>query len=369
MTNREATSSAGRVGSRIRLFYSGGAALLMSAAPGMAHAGIFSSGCPANAGVDVDVNTIGSIVNWFVSPLVSADTTISNLGMSLATSYNGTAYTIAGILASAWFMWCLLRQLADGGTNYVALAIDATVPMAMTSATLHLYSNVVQGLAGIFINAVPTSAGGVSGAITTFATSMLQGFANAVNAVLQTTNCFDLVDIFVAGVTGHFGDILHAYFLVLLMFIALVIAVIAVAEIVGVMLMGSMFAGVALALGPLFIACAVSEWSRHYMMGWIKFLGGAYLYKGLITVVLTLIAPVVTAYTTANQASLSAPTGPSMGSAIALMAVLWVLRHIIIAIPKMAKALVGGHAHSVSTVGDIAAFAARAYRIDALMGK
>lgn len=283
--------------------------------------------------------------------------------MTLASNYSGTAATVAGLLATAWFLWCVLRQFADGGSNYVALFLDASVPMAMTGATLSLYSQVVEGLAGTFSNAVPRSAGGVSGAITTFATSMLTGLANAVNSVLQTTNCFSMWTYGKALVTGNMGPILHAYFMVLILFIAMIFAMIAISEIVGVMLVGSMFAGIAIAVGPIFIATGLTPWSRHFMKAWINFLGAAFLYKGLISVVLTLAAPVVTSFTSANQASLTAPTGPSLGSALALLAFLWVLRSTILMIPKMAKSLVGGHAHSVSAVGDAVAFGARAFKI------
>ena len=146
--------------------------------------------------------------------------------------------------------------------------------------------------------------------------------------------------------------------MIFIMLFAGILGAIALAELIGVMLFGSVMAGIGVALGPYFVIAGVTPWSRGYMEKWLGFTLAACFYKSLISIILTLLQPFITSFTSATAAAASAPTGLLMGAAIAMVAFMWVLRYVFLDVPHIAAELLGnGHAQRISAVDDAKAVA------------
>ncbi|MGF6440594.1 type IV secretion system protein [Paraburkholderia youngii] len=307
-----------------------------------------NAGCSAVKGWSADADTFSGITGTLLSPFSAADSTIFTTANSYAGSVMRNALTLGGILATTYIMWSILRFLADGGGNYTALVIDSMVPVAMVAGVLANYTPIVTDLQSLFNSMIP-SQGGVSHQIAQLAQGFMSGIGTALKAEWNSLGC--------AGSSGV-AVLLHAFCVAFLMIIAALLAIVALAEIVGVLLTGSVLMGVGIAVGPYFIAAGVCRWSYDYMMKWLNFLMGALFYKSLISIVLYLVngcvKTVVDNVTNYNAAS---GTGFPLGNAVALIGVMWILKHVFQSIPGIASALIGGsggHAPSLNKAIDSA---------------
>ena len=307
-----------------------------------------NAGCSANKGWTADADTFTGVTGTLLSPFSAADSTIFTTATGYASRVMPNALTLGGILATTYIMWSILRFLADGGGNYTALVIDAMAPVAMVAGVLANYQPIVSDLQSLFNSMIPAQ-GGISQQIATLAQGFMSGIGTALKAEWNSLGC--------AGISGV-AVLLHAFCVAFLMIIAALLAIVALAEIVGVLLTGSVLMGVGIAVGPYFIAAGVCRWSYDYMQKWLNFLMGALFYKSLISIVLYLVngcvKSVVDNVTNYNAAS---GTGFPLGNAVALIGVMWILKHVFQSIPGIASALIGGsggHAPSLNKAIDSA---------------
>lgn len=133
-----------------------------------------------------------------------------------------------------------------------------------------------------------TGSSGQSGAVASFMQQIFNTLASAVVAFLQALGCIPLLKWTI----GIIAQVILGSIIILA---ALILAVISVGELVGVMLTGILMVAIGVAVGPLFVACAVCRWSSDFFKGWLKFLLGASAYQMIISVVLTLVSSLLTA--------------------------------------------------------------------------
>lgn len=293
-----------------------------------------TSGCSTNAGWSADADTFKGIVGTLLSPFNAADSVIANTAKTYASSVMSNAATLGGLLATTYIMWSLLKFMADGNGNYGALMIDSMAPVCIVSGVLANYSGLITGLQNLFTSMIPAQ-GGISSQIATLAQGFMGGIATALKAMWNSLGC---------GGDSGISVYLHAFFVGLLLIIAALLAIVALGEIVGVLFTGSVLMGVGIAVGPYFIATGVCKWSSDYMTKWLNFLMAALFYKSLISIVLYLVTGVVNSVVT-TVSNNNGTTGFSIGNAVALIGIMWILRHVFLSIPGIAAALLGGGHH------------------------
>ncbi|MBN3761059.1 type IV secretion system protein [Burkholderia sp. Ac-20365] len=270
-----------------------------------------------------------------LAPFNDADSVISSTAFDIANNLMGGAYVLGGILASGYFLWATLRYIADSQENYMSLVMDALIPVAIGAAVLKNYTSVITGVQNIFKSMLVGSlSNGLTGQIAQLFANFMSGLANGFLGELNAIACAD----FTSSLAVYFNSFIN----LLCLLVAAFLAVFALAELVGVLLTGSVLMGVGISVGPYFVVSGVTPWSKGFMDKWLSFSMGAFFYKTLITIVLALMNGVMSSVIT-QLASYNGTTGLPLGTVIALVGLMWVMRHIFMGIPGIAAALVGGH--------------------------
>ncbi|MFP3637939.1 hypothetical protein SB822_02595 [Paraburkholderia sp. SIMBA_054] len=324
------------------------ASLILITLTGLAYADTAPApgSCPSIAAVNASAETLRSVVNFLLTPFVDADATISSFANATASSLMTGAYVVGGILASAFLLWSTLKYIADGSSNYVSLLMETAAPAALCAGVLNQYSSVLSGVQGIFDSMGVSATGGLTTAIAKFGISLFNGLVTAMEAIFVATVCMPMQ-------TSGLGTVLYALMMLTVIIAAIAFAAVALAELIGVMLFGSVLMGVGIVVGPYFVAAAATPWSRPLMMEWLGFTMAAFFYKSLISIVLSLIQPLIVSFSTQTAAAATSTTGIQFGSAVALLGLVWVMRNVFLKIPHMAAELLGnGHAQEVSIVND-----------------
>lgn len=329
--------------------------LAMAAAvvPGQAFADTApsSAGCTAVSAFNAEADTLKSIVGWMLDPFRTADASITSTANQVASAVMTGAYALGGLLAITYLLWATVKFVADGQDNYFAVVIETVVPVAIATSVLHQYSSVIGGIQGLFNSMGLSQAGGLTAAIANFGITLFNGLATSYKAEMAAIVCVILDNV---SLSAYFSAVLSIF----TMIFTGVLAAIALAELVGVMLFGSVLAGIGTAFGPYFIMAGITPWTRGYMEQWIGFIMAAFLYKSLISIVLTLLQPFIAGFTATVAAGATASTGLQMGAAITMVALMWILRSTFLDVPHIAAMLLGnGHAQKISAVDDAKAVA------------
>ncbi|WP_163013110.1 type IV secretion system protein [Burkholderia stabilis] len=301
---------------------------------------------PLTPGDTANWTAVKNISNVILSPINSAQSTISSKANSMASSATPIALTLAGVLALSYFLWGILDSFAGSGESIMGIVVGALVPATIVAAALGSYSALVgtnggiQGVLTSFTQAA-TGSSGQSGAVASFMQQIFNTLASAVVAFLQALGCIPLLKWTI----GIIAQVILGSIIILA---ALILAVISVGELVGVMLTGILMVAIGVAVGPLFVACAVCRWSSDFFKGWLKFLLGASAYQMIISVVLTLVSSLLTAAQTqissVNPATADSTSGLSIAGLLGLLGITWILTHLFKEIPRIASSLFGGGA-------------------------
>ncbi|MBN3761060.1 type IV secretion system protein [Burkholderia sp. Ac-20365] len=304
-----------------------------------------TSGCDITA-FQTSATTLNKVVGFLLSPFTDADAVISSFAQSTATSLIPGAYVIGGILASGYLLWSTLKYLADGRENYLSVVIDIAAPSAVCGGVLHQYDSVTDSIGGIFTSLGVSSTGGLTNAIAQFGIALFNGLVTGLIAAFKAIACANIL-------TSGMGTFFFGFMMVLLVLFAIVLSAIALAELIGVLLLGSILMGIGILVGPYFVISGVTPWSRSLANQWLGFTMSAFFYKSLISIVLTLLKPVIDTFNTQSAAALTNATGLSFGMALAMIGLIWIMRFIFLKIPGLAADLLGnGHAQEVSLVKD-----------------
>jgi hypothetical protein len=311
---------------------SGGDAAL---AAGGASPATASKGCGTQSAWSMDAKTLTGVVDSLLSPFKDADKSIADTANNLASQMMPGAYALGSVLGISYFLWASLRYLADGKDNYMGVVVDSLIPIGIGVAVLKNYSQLVSGLQGIFTSMlVGPLSGGLTGQIAQLGRGLLNGIANGYIAEWNAMGCTSLL--------STLAVYFNAFLTLLLLFISTILAVIALAELVGVLLTGSVLMGIGITVGPYFVIAGITPWSRNFMDKWLGFLMGAYFYKTLISIILALVNGVITDVVK-DLSSYNGTTGLPLGKVLALVGLMWILRHIFQGVPSIVASLIGGH--------------------------
>ncbi|WP_321816705.1 MULTISPECIES: type IV secretion system protein [unclassified Paraburkholderia] len=304
-----------------------------------------SDACAAvSAGEKAKFSAVSKFVDVIIAPINSAQSTIATKANSMASSASSVALVVAGLLAVTYLLWSIVDSYAGSGESIMSIMVGVLVPAAITSAAIGSYATLV------------STSGGIQGVITAFtqaatgSTSVSSSMASLMQTLAETLGTAFTTLFSEAGCTGIWsftsamiGELLLS---VLILICATVLAAIAIGDLVGVLLTGVIMVGIAVAVGPLFVACAVCKWSRGWFDSWLKFLLGASAYQMVVSIILTLVKGMVTSIqteiTTANPANSSSSAGVSIAGLLGLLGMTWVLRHLFMQVPTIARGLFGG---------------------------
>lgn len=320
---------------------------LLLVMPVESHAQSSSAACtPLTAGDTANWDAVKSVADIVLSPINSAQSTISTQANSMASSATPIALTLAGVLALSYFLWGVLDSLAGSGDSIMGVVVGSLIPAAIVAACLGSYSSLIstngglQGILSSFTQAA-TGSSSASGNVATFAQQMFNVLMSSAKALFQGLGCINIWSWTV-------GIALQLIFGALIIILALAFAVIALGELVGVMLTGIIMVAIGVAVGPLFVACAVSGWSKGFFQQWLKFLLGASAYQMIISVILSLVSSMLTSaqnqISSVNPAAIDANAGVSFAGLLGMVGITWVLTHLFRQIPQIAHGLVGGGA-------------------------
>lgn len=246
-------------------------------------------------------------------------------GLAIASGLGVVAKALAGVLALVSLVWAVLIAMASNQSSIDA-AVESIIFATITAFLLFNYPSIV--------NDVMTLAASVSSSVG------IGGVGEAVSEFIRGF-FFVFVDTVVKGISGlSFTDwVLKAADLivgVLLMLIACFFAFTALIELIGVLLIGPVVVGLAIAVGPIFVACIASPYTRRWFDQWLNFLiGGAFL-SVITLIVLTLLNAVVTVQITQDAG------GSLAGQALAVALLGMGCAKIFAAIPGLADSLFPG---------------------------
>lgn len=263
-------------------------------------------------------------------------------GLRIASSTNAVALGLAGALGLVSILWVILLAMAKE-TSIMGGVVEEVIILSLIAFLLRSYSSIVGDVFSIADSIAQTvNGGGVGVAVTDF----VQGFF------------FSFVGVVVNGVKGlSFKDWLFSsadlVVGVILILIACYYAFSALIELIGVLLIAPVVVGLALAFGPVFIACLASTYTRRWFDTWLNFLiGGAFL-SVITLVILTLINQVII------SKILDLGTASLAGSALAIAIIGVGCSKVFSAIPALADAMLpgrtGGGSGSTSSSGFMSA--------------
>jgi len=117
------------------------------------------------------------------------------------------------------------------------------------------------------------------------------------------------------------------------------VALMGLAETLGLILVGPFLTAVGVALGPVFIACIVTPWTREYFGKWIGFVVSASLLTGVIGICVRIATGLFGTFNFERYAGAADPTAMTMLLALIILAT---VNSLIAQSPAIASALVPG---------------------------
>lgn len=327
----------------------GSASAQSAAAPAAA------SGCGASTTAQAEDNGLQTTISAMLTPFTAADSMVSGGGASIAAALTTGAMALGGILAVTYLLWAGLKLIADGSGNFLGLIVEVLIPIALAVGVISQYSSIIAGLQSIAQLGLNPGGGSLTTTIVSYANTIFNAISQADAVEQQTFSCFSFT-------ASTIGDLLHALMMEGIMYIVVIISAIGFAELIGIMLLGSVLVGVSVAVGPYFIIAGVAPWTRQFMMKWIEFAMSAYCVKSLIMIVIQLITPVLSTATTQMSSATTGGAFPIVAIVI-LFGILWVTLKVFKAIPLMATSLMGsGVRKAPSLIDDAKELAMRVAR-------
>lgn len=243
---------------------------------------------------------------------------------------------------------------------FVLIAVLATVVKSMISnkpigdAVLDhiLTASIVAGLLGSyawFIQTAMSIAGTlnnmVSGsspmnAIWFFAKRIFAALANAFTAVGNVISC--------AGWMDAITLMLPLIMILLLLVFSAVFMIISLVDMIFILLLGPITMAVGIAVGPLFVACYSTPFTRPWFDKWLGFITGGMLIQFVAYVLLEILGQAMSTI----GSKFTSDTSELLGVALALAMISYVLGAIFKQVPSMVNALIPGST-GVSNAGNV----------------
>ena len=238
----------------------------------------------------------------------------------------GGARIIAGSLALATILWIIVISLVKNESVLPGVT-EELIYAIITAALLGWYAQIVNDIVGLGEWVLATTGGSLRQAVVGFVDGMMAKIIDVIVKGFQN----------VVSLKGWLlGGAIDWAISILLLLVATYFMVIALLELIGVVLAGPVVIGIAVALGPLFIASFASQWTRRWFNQWINFFVNGAMLTAMVVVVLTLINNVVV-----RDIGL-APSGFLAGEALALALLAAGMGKIFSSIPSLADGLFPG---------------------------
>ncbi|WP_321935255.1 type IV secretion system protein [Paraburkholderia sp. J8-2] len=315
-----------------------------AAATSSANAVTASTSCAQNSSaVTSKWSGLNAVVNALMTPITSAQTNINSAASSMAGKVTGVASALGGVLAISYVFWKAIQSAAGGGEPISVIVVESFIPAGIVGAVLASYNTLISGFQQLFSAIVSALTGGgtLSTALVTFAQNLFTSLGTAFNAAATGLSCLSFMG-------SSLMDFMDAFFTLLLMVAAVILAFIALAEVVGVMLTGIILVGIGTGIGPVFVACGVCDWSKNFMHTWLKFLLGGMSYTMIVSVILSLLSSTMESMASTMQSqggtvagSSSSGSGLHVGAALGFVGLMWVLKNVFSSVPAIASALIG----------------------------
>lgn len=200
-------------------------------------------------------------------------------GLDIATRLMGGAKILAGALALATLLWQVLIAMVNGDSVFVA-ATESVLYAVVAAALLAMYPQIVNDIVGLGTWMLGATGKTLGTAVHDF---MIVMFVKMIDVIVKGfENVVSLKGlIFLSALDGIVSMLLLA--------VATFFMITALVELIGVVLAGPVVIGIAIALGPLFIATLASHWTRRWFSQWINFLVNGAMLTGMVVIVLILV--------------------------------------------------------------------------------
>lgn len=272
---------------------------------------------------------------------VGSESSLSNQlftqGKKVALTTVSWAKGLAASLALMYFVVECFAFISGKNSSLRASVVEIAIPLGFCSYLLANYPNLIEEFCGEKgLLAYVRSIGGdpiqelmkfYGQLLTTVVTSIEkagQGYLNewASWAPLSTLNALvDLVItiLFALGVAA--------------------VALMGLAETLGLILMGPFLTAIGVALGPIFIACIVTPWTREYFTRWLGFIVSASLLTTIIGLSMSIAITLFNSFGFDQFANRDTPTAMTM---LVILIILATVNALISQAPAIASALVPG---------------------------
>lgn len=253
-----------------------------------------------------NMESIGFIVKIIGSVFSSGNTLVASFqaqGLVIALKLNDGALILAGLLLTASMAWEIIMDMKDDKSP-VSGVVENLLYGSLVVFLIKIYPTIISdatSLGSYVMDKVSTDgfSGAVNKLIQSFFVTTFQTIGSEYGKVWNLGNAWDML--------VKAGDAIVAF---IIAFFVMILCLLALAEIFGVVFVAPVILGLAVALGPLFIATLASSWTRSWFEQWINFLINAVMLMSVLTIVLVLIStalvPTLNAATSAGT-SLSGP--------------------------------------------------------------
>lgn len=265
---------------------------------------------------------VGAVIgNNYIARFVEAATIMS-------INVIGLAKALAGVIGLLTIIWEAMMNMKDDKPVANGL-IETVIYTALILFLLQTYPTIVGDFTYLGLQVLTTATG--AGDIGVIVTQFITGFIGKIFTMI-------------AGVWHGFTlatltSIPDAIFAALCSVAALIFAIMALVQIIEVALIGPVIFALGIVLGPLFIACLISSWTRSWFQSWINFMVNAACITAILGIVVTLV------YKVAVQGNDLLTPGASnylSSDALATALLAYIFGKIFSAVPGYADALLPG---------------------------
>jgi len=258
---------------------------------------------------------------------------VKNAALALSGNVSGVALALAGVLTLLSLIWGVMLAMLEK-KSVVTAAFEALLFGVIAAALIKSFSllaNTVYDIAMAVLNAVGLNVG------ETFV-DFVKSIFDPVGKIFQSIS--DQAEW-----TWAFADVLvDGIFAMLILLVAAWFLIQAASSIMGVFIMGPIFVGVGMVIGPLMCATLASGYTRQWFSQWLNFLVGASFLTVTAVVVMKLLTGVFeTAFTSMGG-------GKSSAVALGVAMIAAGLSKLFEAIPNITDAIFPGRTGAGSAI-------------------
>lgn len=255
--------------------------------------------------------------------------TFSDAGKGISVGIQGPAKALAGVLLAIVLAAGIANALASG-KGVSGVVIDVILLGSIVAALLAGYDSLVEVGVSLAESLNAAVGGTLFQALLDFLNTFVGIVAGVYNAMTIGFSCMEW------GI-GMIAKLIDLLFGLLILCAAMVLVVLAFAEILYVILLGPVLIGVAVATGPLFIATLASKATKSFFDKWLAFLASALLVQFVALLMLKLISVAMLA-----AANSSGTDGSFVVQALGIALIAHMMSKLFQSVPGIASALTGG---------------------------